>query len=602
MEGAWMGAKRIKAVIKLGLTLTAILVIVGLQSLAPPAKAQIDLERTERLQVEERFSSLVVRVLPQRGDGSAASSNQGFGIIVGRQGQDLIVATPRHVVFNEDHAHTETPNIRFHTDQFSNVPARRLDRISPDDDLAWLLVRAPANLTVGNVPVAAMDQLNLRHIWGLGMGEGWDVSSRGGSFDREDRLRRLLQLSGLDTIPGSSGGAVVTADGFVGMILRTTGRATVALPMQRIAELLPEFFPQSQPLLIPVTGRGSLPGSSHNAAPSPQRVPRPGDVFRDCAECPEMVVIPSGVFLMGSPPNESGRTDDEGPQRRVSIVSLAVGRFEVTFDEWDACVSQGACSGYKPDDSNWGRGKRPVINVSWYDTQAYVEWLSRKTGHSYRLLTEAEWEYAARARTTTAYATGTEISEHEARFSGVTSLKMQMQELSEFVERSSSEIDRARARAKRAVDELNRINPTNQPSAERATVLEQVAPGLFRAPSGPPFNLTPTARSPHDAAAIGGASTNPWMGTTMTGSFQPNGFGLHDMHGNVWEWVQDCYRTNYNGSPSNGAAVTDRPNCTSIQRGGAWVTEPKDVRVANRFRREPQDRSNISGFRLARRL
>jgi formylglycine-generating enzyme required for sulfatase activity len=600
MEGAWMGAKRIEAVIKLGLTLIAILVIIGFQLLAPSVKAQIDLERTERLQVQERFSSLVVRVLPQRGDGSAASSNQGFGIIVGRQGQDLIVATPRHVVFSEDHAYTETPNIRFHTDQFSDVPARRLGRSSPDDDLAWLLVRAPANLTVGNVPVAAKDQLNLSHIWGLGTGEGWYVSSRGGSFDREDRLHRRLQLSGLDTAPGSSGGAVVTADGFVGMILSTTGRATSALPMQRIAELLPEFFPQSQPLLIPVNGRSSLQGSSHNAAPSPQRVARPGDVFRDCAECPEMVVIPSGVFLMGSPPNEPGRTDDEGPQRRVSIVSLAVGRFEVTFDEWDACVSQGACSGYKPDDSNWGRGKRPVINVSWYDAQAYVEWLSRKTGHSYRLLTEAEWEYAARARTTTAYATGTEISENQARFSGGTALKMR--DLSEKLEKSSSELDRALERAERAIDESNRINPPDQPSAERSTVLEQLFPGLLRAPSGPLFNLTPTARSPHDAAARGGASTNPWMGTRMTGSFQPNGFGLHDMHGNVWEWVQDCYRTNYNGAPSNGAAVSDRPNCTSIQRGGAWVTEPKDVRVANRFRREPQDRSNISGFRVARRL
>jgi formylglycine-generating enzyme required for sulfatase activity len=119
-----------------------------------------------------------------------------------------------------------------------------------------------------------------------------------------------------------------------------------------------------------------------------------------------MVVIPSGRFVMGSPASEKDRFVHEGPQHEVRIAKpFAVGRFEVTFDEWDACVAAGGCE-HRPKDEGWGRGKRPVINVNWEDAQAYVAWLSKKTGHRYRLLSEAEWEYAARAGTTTPYPWG----------------------------------------------------------------------------------------------------------------------------------------------------------------------------------------------------
>ncbi len=130
----------------------------------------------------------------------------------------------------------------------------------------------------------------------------------------------------------------------------------------------------------------------------------PGTVFRDdCAGCPEMVVVPAGSFMMGSPASEEGRFDDEGPQHRVTIGSLfAVGVYEATFAEWDGCVRAGGCGGYRPEDQGWGRGSRPVINVSWEDAQEYVRWLSRETGQRYRLLSEAEWEYVARAGTQTA--------------------------------------------------------------------------------------------------------------------------------------------------------------------------------------------------------
>ena len=130
---------------------------------------------------------------------------------------------------------------------------------------------------------------------------------------------------------------------------------------------------------------------------------KPGTVFRDCRDCPEMVMIPAGRFAMGSPNGEAGRESGEGPVHPVAILrAFGVGKFEVTFAQWDACVASGGCV-HRPNDEGWGRGTRPVINVSWDDARQYTAWLTRKTGKNYRLPTEAEWEYAARAGTTTAY-------------------------------------------------------------------------------------------------------------------------------------------------------------------------------------------------------
>ena len=189
---------------------------------------------------------------------------------------------------------------------------------------------------------------------------------------------------------------------------------------------------------------------------------RDGAVFRDCPACPEMVVIPAGTFQMGSPASEAGRDDDEGPRREVTLRSFAMGVTEVTFDEWDACVRGGGCSGYRPDDQGWGRGSRPVINVSWGDVQAYVRWLSESTEAAYRLPSESEWEYAARAGTTTPFHTGSTISTDQANYNG---------------------------------------------------------------------NYT-----------YGSGSRGRYRGrTTSVGTFAPNAFGLYDVHGNVREWVEDCW-------------------------------------------------------------
>lgn len=122
-----------------------------------------------------------------------------------------------------------------------------------------------------------------------------------------------------------------------------------------------------------------------------------GQVFRECDACGEMVVIPSGSSLIGSPSNEPGRRPDEGPQQRVTFAApFAVGRYDVSFAEWDACVAEGGCNNWRPGDFSWGRGEQPVIFVSWIDAENYVNWLAKKTGQPYRLLSESEWEYVAR--------------------------------------------------------------------------------------------------------------------------------------------------------------------------------------------------------------
>jgi formylglycine-generating enzyme required for sulfatase activity len=150
----------------------------------------------------------------------------------------------------------------------------------------------------------------------------------------------------------------------------------------------------------PACGQSRDPSSVRDLSQLQRQQPsmEPGEVFRDCEDCPELVVVPPGDFVMGS-----GDTPYEKPERTVSVPRpFAIGRNEVTFAEWDHCTDEGACK-IRPDDHGWGRGNRPVVNVSWEDTKPFLAWLSRKTGQTYRLASEAEWEYAARAGTKTPF-------------------------------------------------------------------------------------------------------------------------------------------------------------------------------------------------------
>jgi formylglycine-generating enzyme required for sulfatase activity/Tfp pilus assembly protein PilF len=166
------------------------------------------------------------------------------------------------------------------------------------------------------------------------------------------------------------------------------------------------------------TGVRTLPRLPEPLAPAEERALQPGDSFKECDACPEMVVVPAGEFIMGSPLGEAGRDVTEGPQRKVTIARpFAAGRYEVTFAEWDACVAAGGCK-RSLGDAGWGRGRRPAIFVTSEEIKKeYLPWLARTTGKQYRLLSEAEWEYAARAGTTTRYAFGDTITAKQARLS-----------------------------------------------------------------------------------------------------------------------------------------------------------------------------------------
>ncbi|HEX3431062.1 MAG TPA: formylglycine-generating enzyme family protein [Rhizomicrobium sp.] len=244
----------------------------------------------------------------------------------------------------------------------------------------------------------------------------------------------------------------------------------------------------------------------------------------DAPDAPEMMVIPAGTFVMGSPPDERGRKAAEGPQHRVRIGrSFAISRDLITFDEWNACAAEGGCQNYFPRDERWGRGTRPVINVSWNDAHDYIAWLNAKTGRHYRLPTEAEWEYAARAGTTTPYYTGYTLSTAQANYDG-------------------------------------------------ADYPRDGSPGVYR------------------------------QMTTPVGTFSPNGFGLTDMGGNVWEWTEDCWNADYRGAPSDGSAWL-RGDCNRrVVRAGAFNNTPAFARSAFRFWEVGQLRSAFIGFRVARDL
>lgn len=276
-----------------------------------------------------------------------------------------------------------------------------------------------------------------------------------------------------------------------------------------------------------------------------------GEVFRDCEDCPEMVVISAGSFTMGSPASEEGRRVNEGPQRRITFAAgFAAGRFEVTRGQYGAFVRAtgrnegGNCrtdrdnNGSQLEDATgtwrdpgFAQGEdHPVVCVSWEDARAYVQWLNIMTSGGYRLLSDAEWEYAARAGTQSVYPWG-DVASHEYENYGA-------------------------------------------------------------------------------EGCCGGFTSgrDQWVHTSPVGTFPPNGFGLSDMGGNVEEWMQDCFEISLDSVPDDGRAnEAGRRDETGaclyrVTRGGSWISGSLRVRSANRYGYGEQGRLSNLGFRVARTL
>ena len=257
-----------------------------------------------------------------------------------------------------------------------------------------------------------------------------------------------------------------------------------------------------------------IAGAGGNAVAGDARR-QPGEVFRDCEDCPEMVVVPGGRFRMGCVSGQDCE-DTELPVHEVQVRSFALSKYEVLFEEYDRFAD--ATGRRRPSDAGWGRGGQPVMNVSWEDVTAYAEWLSAQTGATYRLPSEAEWEYAARAGTTTAYSWGADVGQNRANCRGC-----------------GSRWD-----------------------------FEQTAPA---------------------------------------GSFAPNAWGLHDMHGNVVEWVADCWHDSYARAPTDGSAWTRGGDCgRRMFRGGVWLNDARFLRSAYRSWTGAGTRLEFVGFRLSRTL
>jgi formylglycine-generating enzyme required for sulfatase activity len=250
--------------------------------------------------------------------------------------------------------------------------------------------------------------------------------------------------------------------------------------------------------------------------------------FKDLDVGPEMVVVPAGSFTMGSSSSEIAAFtkwgpyprdwyESERPQRTVTIKApFAVSRFAITFDQWDA-----AGLSHRPGDEGWGRGRRPVINLSWQDAKDYANWLSEKTGKTYRLLSEAEWEYCCRAGTTTAFWCGDSMSTKQANYDG---------------------------------------------------------------------NYT-----------YGGGPKGEYrQGTVPVDSFDPNPWGLYQVHGNVWEWCEDNWHADYLGAPQDGSVWAGGDALVRVFRGGSWTDGPECLRSADRLGDRADTRGSCIGVRLAR--
>jgi formylglycine-generating enzyme required for sulfatase activity/Tfp pilus assembly protein PilF len=382
-------------------------------------------------------------------------------------------------------------------------------------------------------------------------------TSRGMLFSRQNKLIEAQRdfTTAIQLSPTDLGNFVVR-----GQTYEALGQAANAIADYRTAlSLKPESARDVQDraaaqsaLEALTSGAGGRNAPQLAAVPGTKQVSKgrkAGEVFSDCEGCPIMVVVPAGEFAMGSPASEAKPEEGESPQHAVKIAqAFAVGRFEITAAQFEEFVK---ASKYKFGErcnlwtgTEWKElpgsfretgfvqtPQHPAACINWSDAQAYIAWLGQRSGRPYRLLTEAEWEYSARGRSTTRYYFGNDADK-----------------ICEF-----------------------------------ANVADR------------------TAKEKYTQWTVANCADG-FVNTSPVGSFKPNAFGLYDMHGNVSEWVEDCYRQDYRGA-SNDAAAANMPNCPlRVLRGGSWIGHPKALRSASRLRRSPEDRYSNIGFRVARNL
>ncbi len=253
--------------------------------------------------------------------------------------------------------------------------------------------------------------------------------------------------------------------------------------------------------------------------------PKPGQVWKDPYLGMEFVWVPGGCYKMGCGWWTSSCSGDEKPVHEVCVDGFWMGKHEVTFDQYDRfCEETGR---EKPDDGGWGRGRRPVINVSWHDAKAFANWLSQKTGYKFRLPTEAEWEYACRS------------GGKDQMFAGFSDVS-QLYRYANFCDRNC---------------------PLSWKTKEQ---------------------------------------DDGYSYSAHVGSYTPNGLGIYDMSGNVWEWCEDWYDKNYyTRSPAKNPRGPSR-GAHRVIRGGCWLNNPRLLRCANRLYAAPDDKYDNLGFRLLR--
>lgn len=359
----------------------------------------------------------------------------------------------------------------------------------------------------------------------------------------------------------------------------------------------------------------------------------PGTEFQDCAQdgalCPVMVVIPEGTVVLGAVDGDRDASADESPRHTLTIGRFAASRTEITVANWQACVRALGCE-VLPASSD-ERPEAPAAGVSWADAQAYVRWLSRMTGQDYRLLREAEWEYAARGQSgvdATASRFGWGDALGPARYLA-SEIFLPAQSEAEFtaqVNAANTLINtmrggvpfpttaRQHSGAPSAENGGDRgwitpadLAPELRPIAEQLRAGQVSLPvpastGVYilalrevRAPSDDPVCETDAQNG---ASFFGCDQNRAWP----VASFQPNSFGLYDMHGNAWEWVEDCYAP-YEASPATDPTAQDggeRACLTHVLRGGSWDSPPSALRSSNRAAGSSRARRGDTGFRVAR--